>query len=130
MRLKYTPFQFQPDTNSLNKEEFDKMMDDLRDRPIDFVDYLVFLKSIKDDDPIYNNIFHKLGRANLENLKFVSREKKLIKMLTYPKFSNTLKYKRAMELYNDYKDKFPNWAKQNQEFFNSLSTGMGFSPNQ
>jgi len=130
MRLKYTPFKFQPDTTLLNPEEFDKMMDDLRGKPIDLVDYLVFVRSMKDDEPIYQGIFNKLGIKNLEKLKFVSREKKLIKMLTYPKFSNVLKYKRAMELYNDYKDKFPNWAKQNQEFFNSLSTGIGFSPNQ
>ena len=130
MKLKYTPFQFQPDTTLLNPEEFNKMMDDLRGKSIDLVDYLVFVKAMKDDEPIYQNIFNKLGIKNLEKLKFVSREKKLIKMLTYPKFSNVLKYKRAMELYNDYKDKFPNWAKQNQEFFNSLSTGMGFSPNQ
>jgi len=130
MRLKYIPFKFQPDTTLLNPEEFDKMMDDLRGKPIDLVDYLVFVRSMKDDEPIYQGIFNKLGIKNLEKLKFVSREKKLIKMLTYPKFSNVLKYKRAMELYNDYKDKFPNWAKQNQEFFNSLSTGIGFSPNQ
>ena len=130
MKLKYTPFQFQPDTTLLNPKEFNKMMDDLRGKSIDLVDYMIFVKSMKDDEPIYQGIFNKLGIKNLEKLKFVSREKKLIKMLTYPKFSNVLKYKRAMELYNDYKDKFPNWAKQNQEFFNSLSTGIGFSPNQ
>ena len=129
MKLKYTPFQFQPDTTSLNPKEFNKMMDDLRGKPIDLLDYMSFLLTIKDDDPIYKNIFHKLGRANFDKLKLIQKEKKLIKILSHNKFSDIEKYKKAIELYNEYKDKFPLWAKQNQKFFNSLSIGIGFSPN-
>lgn len=129
MKLKYTPFQFQPDTTSLNPKEFDKMMNDLRGKPIDLLDYMSFLLIVKDDDPLYKNIFHKLGKANLDKLKLIQKEKRLVKILGHSKFSDIEKYKKAMELYNEYKDKFPLWAKQNQEFFNSLSTGIGFSPN-
>lgn len=130
MKLKYTPFQFQPDTNLLNSEEFDRMMDDLRGRPINLVDYMIFAKSMKDDEPIYQGIFNKLGIRNIKKLKFVSKEKKLIRALADSSISDVEKYKQAMELYNEYKTQFPDWAKQNQEFFNSLSTGIGFSPNQ
>lgn len=129
MALHYTPLQFQPDTNSLDKQEFDKMMDDLRGRSIDFMDYLIFLKSIKDDDPLYKRIYLKLGKANLDKLRFKSEERAILNLVDNP-LLNSVNYSKAIEFYNKHKNKYPNWAKQNQGFFNSLSKGTGFSPNQ
>lgn len=121
MSQNYIPFQFQPDTNSLNKQEFDKMMDDLRGRSMNFMEYLIFLKSMKDDDPLYGSIFSKLGRANLDKLRFKSEEKEILRLVDNP-LLNSANYAKVMNFYKKYKDKYPTWANQNGFFFNDLKT--------
>ena len=119
MNLKYTPYQFQPDTTYLSREEHSKMMDDLRNRPIDFIDYLFFVKSMAEDEPLYDSMFKNLGRGNLKNLKFKSDERKILKLIDNP-LLNLTNYSIVMDFYQKYKDQYPAWAKKNGFFFNDL----------
>jgi hypothetical protein len=119
MSLKYTPYQFQPDTTYLSREEHSKMMDDLRNRPIDFIDYLLFVKSMTNDDPLYKSMLNNLGRGNLKNLKFKSDERKILKLINNP-LLNLTNYSKVMDFYKKYKDQYPVWAKKNGFFFNDL----------
>lgn len=119
MSLKYIPYQFQPDTTYLSREEYNRMMDDLRNRPIDFIEYLIFVKSMAEDDLLYKSMLSNLGKGNLKNLKFKSDERKIFKLIDNP-LLNQANYSIVMDFYQKYKDQYPNWAKKNEFFFNDL----------
>lgn len=121
MNLKYTPYQFQPDTTHLSREEHNKMMDDLRNRSMNFIEYLIFVKSMAEDDLLYKNMLRNLGKGNLRHLKFKSDEKKILKLVDNP-LLNQVNYTIVMDFYRKYKDQYPRWAKENGLFFNDLKT--------
>jgi len=118
-KYNYTPYTFQPDTTTLSMAEHKKMLDDLRKKPVNFLDYLKFLSLMKDNDIMYFNMHKKLLKANLPKLKFVSIQKEILDLINEPLLSG-INYKKIIDFYNKYKNRYPLWAKQNEEFFAHL----------
>jgi hypothetical protein len=127
-KYSYIPYSFQPDTTTLSMAEHKKMLDDLREKPVKFLEYLDFLYNIKDDDLTYFNIYKKLLKANMPKLKFVAAQKEIIDLLNEPSLKG-IHYKKIIDFYNKYKNRYPLWAEQNEEFFDNLIDQYVFTNN-
>lgn len=127
-KYSYIPYSFQPDTTTLSMAEHKKMLDDLRKKPVKFLEYLDFLYNIKDDDLTYFNIYKKLLKANMPKLKFVAAQKEIINLLDEPLLKG-IHYKKIIDFYNKYKNRYPLWAEQNEEFFDNLIDQYVFTNN-
>ena len=119
MEARYIPYQFQPDTTYLTKAEFDTMMNDLRGRSIDFLDYLKFVRSMADDNPLYDSMFTHLAEGNIRHFRFKHAEKEILALVDNP-LTNIGNVTKILEFYKKYKEDFPLWATRNEPFIISI----------
>jgi len=71
----YSPISFQPDTNSLNREEHARLMEDIGSRRYNLLDYISFAidmskQNNKSEADLYKRIVSKLFKSNEKKLNF------------------------------------------------------------
>jgi hypothetical protein len=125
----YVPYSFSPDTNTLNKEEHDVMMRDLKKDRIKFIDYIEFVNSMKNIDPIYKSIFSKLVNSNGKKLKFALDQDMLLDDLKDDDV-NYIKLQKFKKFYEEYKESFPNWASENERLYRDVIQALNSSLNE
>ena len=106
----YIPHSFAPDLSSLNKEEHAVVMNDLRKNRLNLVDYLKFANTMS-DDPIYKSILLKLIKSNKNKLDFTLDQNEIFD------YEGPIKLQKFKNFYEKYKDRFPNWALENERLY-------------
>lgn len=123
-QLTYYPYQFQPDTTSLNMKEHNRLMADLKEMGamdlIKYIQYAYRRRNDKEYGDIYKGIHTKLLNDNLEKIDFARREYELRASLKSDDILELGNYKILMDFYNQNKSKFPKWAYENKEYFENL----------
>jgi hypothetical protein len=112
----YTPDSSSPTVDTLNSEEKEKYEDDLRKKPLGLIDYINFMKSMIDIDPIYKNMLMKIVKENYKKIEFFLDQLDILKF--EDKSNKDLnKLEKFKSFYNKWKDWNPNWAKYNEETY-------------
>jgi hypothetical protein len=119
----YTPSSMMPNTNSLNKEEWEQMMSDLRSNRLSLVDYLNFTLTMQ-DEPIYQSIYKKLLEKNADIINFLEDQNEILKYED-PNNRDLLKAQKFVEFFEKYKDKTTNpgffrWVQDNERFYKDV----------
>lgn len=79
----YEPKSFNPDTNSLNKVEIERVMDDMSEKSISLIDYMSFSLEMskqtnKTEAELYKNIYNKLLKYNKNKIEFAYDQEELL----------------------------------------------------
>jgi len=119
----YIPHSFAPDLNSLNKEEHEVVMNDLRKEKLGLIDYLQFVNSMS-DDPIYKNILYKLAKSNKDKINFTLDQDEIFE------YEGPIKLQKFKNFYEKYENRFPNWAEANQKLYQDVLNFLSSSFNQ
>lgn len=116
----YKPISLSPKTNSLNRKEHERMMEDLSEKSVSLLSYMEFClemyKSNNSDSDLYKNIFDKLSSENKKGLEFLKDQDEIQKIgkENNKEFGGVKKF---ISFYDKYKNDYPNWAKDNERFY-------------
>jgi hypothetical protein len=119
----YIPHSFPPDLTSLNKQEYEVVINDLRKEKMGLVDYLQFVNSMS-GDPVYKSILLKLVKGNKNKIEFTLDQNEMIK------YEGLNKLQKFKNFYEKYKDSFPNWASENKRLYDDVINALKSSLNE
>ena len=80
----YKIITFAPDTNSLNKEEHDRLLDDIGGERYGFIEFFSFVSDMtksknKEESDLYKRILSKLYKYNKNKLEFIADQQDFVK---------------------------------------------------
>ncbi len=120
----YKPISLAPKTNSLNREEHDRMISDLSKKSVPLSTYMDFCiemyKSHKTDSLLYKQIFDKLQKENKQTFEFLHDQNDILKF----EKKNNLDFGRVKKMYyflNKWKDTYKNWFNDNKILYDDCA---------